>query len=322
MSTKAERVLLVGAGAVGQAYGFHLQRGGAAVTFYVREKYRDSLSGGLPVECLNGRYRGPHLLSDYALISRLDELRSGRWDQVWLCVSSPALYTGWLGSFLAEIGDATLVMLQPGVGDYDHVTSLVPATQVVYGMITLASFFAPLDEAAVPKTMTWWFPPFSSAPFSGIDARVRSVVNSLKLGGMRAKAVRDIVPRLRVGSGILMPFIAALESAEWKFSNLRDGPLLSLAGRAAREATQLSLPNQHRLGIYFLTQTWFLKLILIIAPRCTPFNLETMLKVHFVKVGAQTRSMLDGYVEMSKVPSDSSEALERLRTMLGSSVSS
>ena len=40
-----------------------------------------------------------------------------------------------------------------------------------------------------------------------------------------------------------------------------------------------------------ITQSWFLRLIVFIAPKIAPFSLENMLKVHFTKVGAQTRAM-------------------------------
>ena len=49
--------------------------------------------------------------------------------------------------------------------------------------------------------------------------------------------------------------------------------------------------------IWFLTQAWVLRFVLRIAAFVTPFNLEAMLKSHFVKVGDQTRSMLRGYIE-------------------------
>src|SRR5690554_7703480 len=42
----APRILMVGAGAVGQTYGYHLSRGGADVTFFVKEKYRAEAEAG------------------------------------------------------------------------------------------------------------------------------------------------------------------------------------------------------------------------------------------------------------------------------------
>ena len=47
------KVLVVGAGAVGQVYGWHLKRGGVDLTFYVKEKYRAEVEAGLTVYPLN-----------------------------------------------------------------------------------------------------------------------------------------------------------------------------------------------------------------------------------------------------------------------------
>ena len=150
----SRNVLLVGAGAVGQAYGFHLDRGGAAITYFVREKYVEALRGGVSVRCHNGRHAGHHHFDTYALITTLEELASSQWDEVWLCVSSPALRQGWLSDLLGRIGGATLVMLQPGLRDYELICEHIPADQVVRGMITLVSYQAPLAGAreAAPRS--------------------------------------------------------------------------------------------------------------------------------------------------------------------------
>ena len=159
--------LIVGAGAVGQAYGFHLAQGGAKVTYMVREKYQADMADGLAVRCLNSRHKGRHHFTDYEAISGLEAVSAQSWDQVWLCVSSPALRAGWLPDLAGAIGDATVVMLQPGIDDYSYVTDLIAAERVVHGMITLTSFHAPLDGAADEPSMDWWFPPMSPAPFAG-----------------------------------------------------------------------------------------------------------------------------------------------------------
>lgn len=41
------KILVVGAGAVGQVYGYYFQRGGCEVTFFVRDKYRSEMEQGL-----------------------------------------------------------------------------------------------------------------------------------------------------------------------------------------------------------------------------------------------------------------------------------
>jgi hypothetical protein len=309
-------ILLIGAGAVGQAYGFHLQQGGAEVTFFVREKYRTELAEGLLVSCLSGKHKGSHRFSGYELCTTVAEVAATDWDQVWLCISSPALYGDWLAPLIDAIGQASLIMLQPGMNDYEHVTALVPRERVVYGMITLASFHAPLAGGAGDPAMTWWFPPFSSAPFSGESERTQPIVKLLKRGGMAAKHVRDVVPQMRIGSGILMPVIAALEAAGWQFTTIRTGGFLSWAGQAARTATQVSIPGRQRFFIWFVTQSWVLRLIILLAPLVAPFNLQAMLKAHFVKVGDQTRAMLNVYIDRATQRDLKTDALRTLLAQL------
>ena len=94
-------VLIVGAGAVGQVYGRHLALGGAHVHYFVREKYAEELRRGLAFYPLNGRkprasaIRMPVAPTD--VLTRLDEVKAITWDQVYLCMSSPALRGPWLG---------------------------------------------------------------------------------------------------------------------------------------------------------------------------------------------------------------------------------
>ena len=52
------RVCIVGAGAVGQVYGLHLQRGGAEVSFLVRDKYAEETAAGMVLHPL--RDKGSH----------------------------------------------------------------------------------------------------------------------------------------------------------------------------------------------------------------------------------------------------------------------
>ena len=53
--TGQQRVLIVGAGAVGQVYGWYLSRGGAEVSFYVKEKYLEDARAGFALYPLNTR---------------------------------------------------------------------------------------------------------------------------------------------------------------------------------------------------------------------------------------------------------------------------
>ena len=219
---------------------------------------------------------------------------------------------GWLPEFLSAVGDATIVTLQPGVHDYEYLCQSVDEEQVVRGMITLASYPGPLGDEEAPQAMTWWFPPLSAAPFTGPDAHVKPVVSALLKGGFPARVVRDVQTELRFGSALFMPLIAALEKNNWCLKTLVNSGDLALAGQAGREACALVLPGRRRWRLAMITQSWVLRLIVFIAPKIAPFPLEDMLKVHFTKVGAQTRAMLQAYIELSEDGMGPSDALQKL----------
>ena len=85
------RILLIGAGAVGQVYGRHLQLGGAEVAFYVKPKYADEARAGYRMYPLNqGRDVPAVVWKDFGVRTDLPATLAQGWDQVWLCVSTTA----------------------------------------------------------------------------------------------------------------------------------------------------------------------------------------------------------------------------------------
>ncbi len=88
------KVLLVGAGAVGLVYGYHLQKGGADVSFFVREKYLNDVARGFRMDPLGCSRGGAALFTDVVGLSTVEEVASHTWDQVWLCISATGLRGG------------------------------------------------------------------------------------------------------------------------------------------------------------------------------------------------------------------------------------
>ena len=215
------RVLVVGAGAVGQVYARHAQLGGADVTFFVRDKYREQVARGLTMYPLNRRRkrRGePVRFEGFGVVSRADEVAADRFNQVYLTVSSPALRGPWLGELMAATGDATIVALQPGREDRDTIVAAgVPIERVVLGMIALISYVAPLPgETRFPEPgMAYWFPPMSKAPFSGAPERTAAVVALMRRGKLPAKRHADVPHAVAFPSAIMMAYLVALENAGW-----------------------------------------------------------------------------------------------------------
>ncbi|MBI3544298.1 MAG: ketopantoate reductase [Deltaproteobacteria bacterium] len=297
------KILLVGAGAVGQVYGYHLQKGGAEVAFLVREKYAAECRAGFPLYPLNRSHaRDTALRFNAEILTKDEEVAARKWDHVHLCVSSTALRNGdWLPRLVRSIGDATLVMLQPGIDDRDHLLKLVPAERLVTGMISIISYHAPLPGEKVPEPgMAYWCPPLSPTLLSGPKAQ--EVVDAFKAGALPAKRSADATTAAAFPGAALMMLVAALELSDWSFSKLRHGEALALACDALKETCPIlekKLSAKAPFGIAHLRPV-FLKLLSRVAPKVMPLDVETYFKMHFTKVGDQTRFMLRGYIDHGK----------------------
>ena len=315
---RSMNILLVGAGAVGQAYGWHLQRGGASVSFMVHDKYAAACRAGLTLYPLNRpkatRWQ-PVPFAGFGVLTRPDSVATATWDQVWLCISSPALRGPWLDELLATIGTATLVFLQPGLRDRDAILERWPAERLVQGLITLLSYQAPLPGEHVPHPgVAYFFPPLSATPFTGPPAQTQAVVDALRAGGCRAKVRPHVRQQAALGSAVLMPHVVALETAGWSVQALRKSPLLTLAARASHEAMRIAAtytgfpPPAARHVVHPLLT----RLALGLAPHLLPFDLEAYLRYHFTKVSAQTRAAMAVYLALGTELGLPSTHLERL----------
>jgi hypothetical protein len=306
------RILLVGAGAVGQAYGFHLQEGGADLSFFVKAKYAEAARAGFSVRCHNGRHRGSHHFSGFGVITTPAQVAARTWDQVWLCVSSTALRGVWLEPLLDAVGEAAVVTLQPGLEDRARLLERVPESRLVSGMITLISYPTPLPGEVLDPGMAWWFPPASPSPFSGAPGAVSSVVRALARGGCPAKAAADVHRTVAFGGALMMPVIAALEVAGWSLRALVRGPTRRLATDGGRQASAIARPGERRWLAWLVSHGVTLRLLALFAPRFVPFDLEVYLRVHFTKVGDQTRAMLRLYCERGRNAGRPHDALASL----------
>lgn len=135
------KILVVGAGSVGQVYARHFQRGGAEVAFLVKEKHAAEARRGFTMYPLRESGRAPVRFEGFDVLTALD---GSKWDAIVLCVSSPAIRGKWLDELAAGSGDATIVMLQPGLTDHAYVAERVGAGRLVSGLIGFMAYAAPL----------------------------------------------------------------------------------------------------------------------------------------------------------------------------------
>ena len=132
MEEGENRVLVVGAGAVGQVYGLHLRRGGARVSFLVKPAHAAWCQQGFALHRLRSRrVTETDRLDDIEVLTDAGAAASLGWDQVWLTVASDALRGDWLGAFLGALGDATVVALQPDLDDRTLLLRYLPEAQLV-----------------------------------------------------------------------------------------------------------------------------------------------------------------------------------------------
>ncbi|MCU1500195.1 MAG: hypothetical protein JWM47_4148 [Acidimicrobiales bacterium] len=303
-------VLLVGAGAVGQVYGFHLKRGGARVSFFVRPKYVDECRRGFKLYPLNRRAprRAPVSFEGSQILSTLEEVKGGKWDQVYLCMSSTGLRGSpgreWFPDFARAIGDkCTLVTLQPGLEDREYILKHFPEDRLVAGMISLISYHAPLPGEKVPEPgMAYWFPPLSPSPFSGSGNRPREVAGLLRAGSMPTAVHKDVPRDVAFPSAALTNLLSALEAESWSFKGLARSPRLALAVRGAQEVFALVTKKTGATPPIPLRtfMAAIMRFLLKVAPKFVPLDLETYFQVHFTKVGDQTRLSMREYIEQAR----------------------
>ncbi len=307
---------MVGAGAVGQVFGRHLQSGGAEVTFFVKETHRHEAERGFDLYPLNRRARTPERFAGFSVVTAAAEVAARRFDHVFLTVSSPALRGEWLGELLRAAGDATVVLLQPGFEDRALVAAAgVTPDRLVSGLIAFVSYAAPLPGETFPSPgMAYWFPPGAPSRFSGPTDRTSAVVQLLRRGGLPAKRHPDVPRVAAFPTAILTAYVAALERAGWSMSALVRGPELALAARGAREALSVLASSGARAPLLprLLTSTFVLRLATWLLKRLAPFPLEAYLARHFTKVREQTRLLLSALVARGRAAGLDVAVLERL----------
>lgn len=297
------KILVVGAGAVGQVYARHLAAAGHAITFFVKPSHRAAVAGGMPLHRLRHFHTQSEIWRDYELISSLEAVAAQSWDQVWLCVASDALRSTLSRDLLAQLGGATVVCLQPGPEDVALVRGqLSDPAQLLQGLITFISYQSPLPGRSGPQGMAYYLPPLAPGIFSGEKSRVDAVVQALKKGGMAARAVVDVAKAAGGGDGLLIPLIAALEQNGWRLKGFAGTPAFVRGREAAAEALSI-LERAHGARVAptrLILQPLASRALLALAPRVLPLELEPYLHYHFSKVGVQTRQMLESYIALGE----------------------
>lgn len=321
------KILVVGAGAVGQVYGKYLQQGGAEVTFMVKEKYRESCKKGLVLYWLN-RKSGRNLpvrMTGHGAVSTAAEAAKTKWDYVLLCMSSTGLKGPWLDELIPATQDATYITLQPGLEDRDYLLTKLPASRLIEGMIPIVSYATPMaGETVAEPGIACWIPPFQKGGFSGPADKLKPLLATLQAGGFACTQVDDLQKTGVVPGVALSLVIAALESEGWSFSKLKKSSHLVLACQAMREAVEIvarrrEIPSP---AFQFLLTPALFRLILTLSRWVIPFDFEIYLKAHFTKVQDQMHQGVRDYIttgERMGLPVEALKKLEQARHLASTS---
>ncbi len=309
------RILIVGAGSVGQAFGFFLRRAGHDVTFWVRKPPVVTTIRLYQIDSF-GRRRElrPLELSPLLVDGRSVDLAN--WDQAYFCVPSDAIREGLVERLAPWLGGATLVRLQPGLKDGEAFARGIDPDQVVGGMVSFVAFSVPLpEEPRVPPGTAVWIPPWTPVPFSGPRGRTGAVVAALRGGGLPARLhphVELLTARLLA---LQTPLTAALACAGGKVSDLVSGPWLEIGSRGVREAQAIvskALGGRPSWPIRRMDPP-LLRLALPVVAAASPFPLEKFLAAHHRKLSRQAVRHLDDYLEAGVALRQPADSLRELR---------
>ena len=178
MTTKA-KYLLIGAGAVGQVYGYALAQSGAEITFFIKEKHLAALKDGIRLY--------PHgkqdslVFDDFSIQTDADEVAKEHWQQVWLCVPSNALEAAGLQDLLRSLKADVVVNLLPGFRDTERVAACIGDVPQIRGVIPFCSYAQPYPGGpdCLPG-MAFWQPWGAKTSLAGDKDLCGKVVACLK----------------------------------------------------------------------------------------------------------------------------------------------
>jgi 2-dehydropantoate 2-reductase len=322
---KSMRVLMVGAGAVGQVFGAHLQRGGAQVGVYVRPARRAWAQRSHAMWRVRGRGRRESgAFRADAVLCDVSEVNPTQWDQLWLAVPSPAVREEALQPLLRAFAGRPVVTTTPGWRDQAHLAACCGADGLAQVMTGYLAWFGALagdkreSQGASAEALRYWFPPMSPSLISGPQHVVAPALQALKRGALPIRRVRDARVVAGFASAAMMPALAALESATWGFGALRQSGRLAVAAQAGREAMLALAKSEHLKSPLWRSalRGGTLSVLLRVAAMAAPLPVEAFLALHFTKVGAQTRDMLDTYRVLAAEAGLPHGALDQCRNWL------
>lgn len=249
------------------------------------------------------------------------EVAKQSFDQVYLTVPSHAIGGGWLSELAAAAREATWVSIQPGPDDRQALLKEgIREDQLISGMLSLVSYLAPLpgETHMAQPGIAFWHPPAAKTAFSGPQARLHAVLALLRRGGFPARRHPDVHREVSFFTAVLLPYLAALEGADWSLQKLVEGHGLELGAAAAREAADIVASTQGRktMPARLAPHAGLIRTALWLAPKVAPFPVEGYLQRHFTKTHEQTWFILEELRRSAQQKGIPAPALQRLTSRL------
>lgn len=304
------RVVVVGAGAVGQVFAHHLQKGGATVAFRVRSPER--VRRPLRLYPLRGR-REP-IMVEAPIFGTDAEVASFAPDVVLLTVPADALHGPWLPELLNAVPNAAIVALEPGRNEAKLIRDLRPGVSLTLGIIAFIAYFAPLpgESRFSEPGVAYWLPPLGRCPFDGPLAR--PWVEVLNRGGLPSEVRTALEQEATFASPAMSVYVTSLKAASWSFARAFSSDVFDLGFRALHQNLGVleQVYGSPRPGWTRWLGPRAIRTLLRLARVVLPMDIETYLGVHFTKVGAQTRMYLSDAVREGRSRNLPVDALEEL----------
>ncbi len=299
------KVLIVGCGAVGQVYGFFLQKAGVELGLYDRPAIVDKLKlalehGGLPLfQVSHSHRRDPiaHRLENFRVIADAEESRRFKPDQIWFTVPSPVYYSEWFREFLLKVPSERVVCFIPE-GGRPEFSPKDGGERLVFGGTTFMAWQGgPEAGGGRPEGVNFWRSPLG-IPLVGTEKACREVGQILKKAGFGVTVGKPDSRSQACMTAVMTAFVAGLELSGWSLREFRNSPWLKPSAGASREAVLGQLPGagafrKALLGVPVLSAAFYLVTFLL--PLLTPFDLEKYLKFHYTKTREQTLGLLEMY---------------------------
>jgi len=232
-----QKVLILGAGAIGQVIGTHLRLSGCDVSFWVRPYQKESFeTQGFT---LYNRSSETELhIAAPQLLTEIPE--DARYDALFLCVRSDQLDAALpqIKARFAQAEHMVLVTFQPGREDALKVFRALPDLVIVPGAPAFSAYF---NENRVEYWAPKALPTLIGAPFNETLQIRDQIVQLLQRGGIPSKGVNDLEAEVRFPSAALVVLLAAFHLADCSFKSLsQNKKLLNLAAQGLQEAIAIT----------------------------------------------------------------------------------